>query len=1207
MTSLRDAGSHEPVAQPYPVMSCSPRDLDGPCGGEYAIFEGVDAVASLNIDPRKLQARAEWEWGGQGEAAGQKKGILRRLLTKYAAVAATAATPSAVGPAPAAASAAAGAAASAATGPASNGGSGSCSVGRHPSQLGIPPWRQQPTGSGGNALTGSGSNAAVASGGGGAAGVTTTPRGGASAPGLSPASSVGGGDGGRRSPRGASGRPAHGGALYAPPSSPGALAARARPLRATAGGSTDHGAGHGGEGAAPSPVNGSRTSPLGQPPLSARRHASPRGVIAPNLYGHRDAGGRDVKTPPPAQDFVTPPRGPSAYEPSPPQQYGNTYGGPVYVGTSGVNDIAFSEVLLSEVPRRPLATASVTSLASTAVTAVTDAMAAGGEAYRGGPQRPPPAPGAPIPQHRAKYAPDTSPYGAAAGDGAAGGGQRHRQRRDRRPLPHGAGAASADGDVESEAGGRVGGGGGGGAGGDAIADEVLSLVASLEEELAAIEAARSKHELRLKLVDSLLDMMPGGPGGGPTRGSPTAPPPLPAGASSSSALAVRLSSERARLLWELGALALRAELLGYARGEWGKVTAVLSGVRVSRRQAAPLQAILFSDTLARIRAFQKAQARRAAAGGPGPGLAPLLLTGPPGAGVGGLAGVAASSTGFACEGRGGGGAAAHLSAALAQTHQGFAGAYSSSGRPPVPHREQHSASLHPNKPGRPAPKRSSAAYASTPAPPGSYSQHHHHHHGGMSPYAGQLGGGPTGLPPPGAVTAGLAPITEDSSPVQSSSANDGGCFRQQCGEPARQAAAGARPPVPPLRLTHATLAAAEAQSRLPPPPHIQPSAAAAAARRAFVQADASSLPRRQLYDEFAGSVGTPGVIPYTVRHQAHRYGIGHQDDDGSADSSSSSEMYRSVASLARHVQPPEDDYTGAAAGYGRQAAAGSRAPPQGGHRTHSRHSGATPRGPGEEVPDGEAEGEGEGESSASSLESAFISRCLDYTRNSLDIRRGPAAHPSSQPPHAQQRQQQRPHRTQYHNQYHSGAAVSRHADSQAPAGAAAAAMAAMAGGMSQGERQLYSSAIRQLTAAAAASSAANAIHASAYSTAAATLPINTAAAVAGSPPAGGPTAGGGRRHAAADEYDDHVYGNEDGQDEGYFDVTPVATRGRGGADADAASTPGGPASASGTGAAHVSGPMSGPTASSLGSVEDMLAAVAQLRGGPLAAGGRCRG
>ncbi|GIL67378.1 hypothetical protein Vafri_20778, partial [Volvox africanus] len=93
---------------------------------------------------------------------------------------------------------------------------------------------------------------------------------------------------------------------------------------------------------------------------------------------------------------------------------------------------------------------------------------------------------------------------------------------------------------------------------------------------------------------------PGGCGSAAAEGgSPLEPSPLDE----------RLLDEQEVLRLNLAALQRREELLQVAAKEWGKARAIMTGVRVSRKQAGPLQAILFSDTLARIRAFQKAQQR----------------------------------------------------------------------------------------------------------------------------------------------------------------------------------------------------------------------------------------------------------------------------------------------------------------------------------------------------------------------------------------------------------------------------------------------------------------------------------------------------------------------------------------------------------------------------------------------------------------------
>ncbi|GIM05442.1 hypothetical protein Vretimale_9874, partial [Volvox reticuliferus] len=94
---------------------------------------------------------------------------------------------------------------------------------------------------------------------------------------------------------------------------------------------------------------------------------------------------------------------------------------------------------------------------------------------------------------------------------------------------------------------------------------------------------------------------PGGCGAASTNGgAPLEPSPLDE----------RLRDEQEALRLNLAALHQREDLLQFAAKEWGKARAIMTGVRVSRKQAGPLQAILFSDTLARIRAFQKAQAQQ---------------------------------------------------------------------------------------------------------------------------------------------------------------------------------------------------------------------------------------------------------------------------------------------------------------------------------------------------------------------------------------------------------------------------------------------------------------------------------------------------------------------------------------------------------------------------------------------------------------------
>ncbi|KXZ53803.1 hypothetical protein GPECTOR_6g721 [Gonium pectorale] len=161
-------------------------------------------------------------------------------------------------------------------------------------------------------------------------------------------------------------------------------------------------------------------------------------------------------------------------------------------------------------------------------------------------------------------------------------------------------------------------GGGGLAGRQLIMAELERLDAQLAEELAEVPAQREHHSLRLGLISSLLETSrttqpahaayaPGGGADGAGGGGGAAP----AGAASASAsLDSRLLDEAAALRRTVAGLEAREALLRFARMEWGRARALMAGVRVSRRQATPLQAILFSDTLARIRAFQRQQQQR---------------------------------------------------------------------------------------------------------------------------------------------------------------------------------------------------------------------------------------------------------------------------------------------------------------------------------------------------------------------------------------------------------------------------------------------------------------------------------------------------------------------------------------------------------------------------------------------------------------------
>ncbi|KAG2494391.1 hypothetical protein HYH03_007444 [Edaphochlamys debaryana] len=163
----------------------------------------------------------------------------------------------------------------------------------------------------------------------------------------------------------------------------------------------------------------------------------------------------------------------------------------------------------------------------------------------------------------------------------------------RAPPPAAAAAAAA-----AHSGGLAHGSAAGLSGRQAILDELDGLLAAIADELVEVDQAAEQVNTRMRLVAALLDSSAAAPG---AAAAPSSSP------EAGSALEAGLRAEAGRLRRGLAELAARQRLLRYAAAEWGKVKAVMAGVRVSRRQAGPLQAILFSDTLARIRGFQRDQ------------------------------------------------------------------------------------------------------------------------------------------------------------------------------------------------------------------------------------------------------------------------------------------------------------------------------------------------------------------------------------------------------------------------------------------------------------------------------------------------------------------------------------------------------------------------------------------------------------------------
>ncbi|GIL53698.1 hypothetical protein Vafri_9338 [Volvox africanus] len=345
--------------------------------------------------------------------------------------------------------------------------------------------------------------------------------------------------------------------------------------------------------------------------------------------------------------------------------------------------------------------------------------------------------------------------------------------------------------------------------------------------------------------------------------------------------------------------------------------------------------------------------------------------------------------------------------------------------------------------------------------------------------------------------------------------------------------------------------------------------------------------RQNPYQKAVGRGGYSGGSAYGSTYSSV-YDDGAYSDSRS--SCSSGEMYRSIASLARNTVDGDDDFGDdrlreVEESYDHNEDASQlpvlpptqhrqrrqQLPPPESYNSGAR--GGRPNSRLEMAPsnitaaavrahdDDDDDDDDDSCSSSGSLESAFITKCLTYTRNSLDIR-GRAG----------------------------GGGASAAAAASAASAAALAAAAAAAGGMSRlsrADRQLYSSAIQTLRANVLNTANGNsaAITATLTTGAAVTgMTLDTAAGVAGSPA----DANVRPDFDLIDTEADVMYEDIERRDDGYFDVGPGGLHGRG------TSRGGGDPTATPTSATVLA---SSTNASSLGSVEDMLAAIAMLQGG----------